>query len=171
MDNLNTVPVYQQSCVYAEKHNELDDYMKSQRENIACAKAIENAIGAHYDGYRLETEDAVNEVMQQFGQERTFRVLANTVQHKDWDGRFSRQSIEWAHSQPSMEDIDNYNKDRSFEYCVNRSSPGLVDLFLRFAVRYAEREKKPSIRAQLAVGKAEQTEKPAAKARSREEAR
>lgn len=170
MDDMKKTPVYRNTNTYAAEHNELEQYWQSQRANTACAEAIDKAIGDHFDGYSLETENAIKEVLQQFGRERMLHVLANTVQHEDHDGRYSRKNIDWAHSYPSTKDINVFNRDMSIEYLLYRSHPGLVDIFLKYALRDADKEKKPSIRAQLAV-KPEQHEKAEAKAHSREEAR
>ena len=40
--------------------------------------------------------DAAEPVLSEFGSERVLFVHANTVQHKDWDGRFSRENKAWA---------------------------------------------------------------------------
>lgn len=34
--------------------------------------------------------------MNQFGAERVLYVLANTIQQKEWDGRFTYPNKEWA---------------------------------------------------------------------------
>ena len=49
----------------------------------------------HYRDNRLD-KDAVPQVIEQFGYTRTLYVLANTVQQKDWDGRFSPANKAWA---------------------------------------------------------------------------
>ena len=70
-------------------------YRASRRANIACKEAIENAIAENYRDNRLGG-DAVPQVIEQFGYTRTLYVLANTVQQKDWDGRFSPANKAWA---------------------------------------------------------------------------
>lgn len=51
---------------------------KTGKANIACKEAIETAISEHY---RLGPE-AVRQVAEQFGFDRTLYVLANTVRQK-----------------------------------------------------------------------------------------
>ena len=50
------------------------------------------------DNYRDNRlgKDAVPQVIEQFGYTRSLYVLANTVQQKDWDGRFSPANKAWA---------------------------------------------------------------------------
>ena len=70
--------IYPYSASYAREHGELDQYRVSYRANIACKEAIEQAIAAHYHDNRLGTE-AVHQVLEQFGYDRMFYVLAVTV--------------------------------------------------------------------------------------------
>ena len=74
---------------------DLDLYRSSHCANIACKEAIEASISEHYRDNRLD-RDAVPQVIEQFGYTRTLYVLANTVQQKDWDGRFSPANKTWA---------------------------------------------------------------------------
>ena len=41
------------------------------------------------------TDDCTASVIAEYGHKRTAFVLANTLQEKNWDGRFSRQNREW----------------------------------------------------------------------------
>ena len=68
----------------------------SYQANSACKEAIEQAISDHYGNNRLNTEDAVKEVMGKFGAERVQFILANTIRHKDSDGRISQDNKAWA---------------------------------------------------------------------------
>ena len=89
--------------------------------------------------------------MEQFGYDRMFYVLANTVRQKEWDGRISRDNKAWAKTIPVYENPDGFGHDRNIYFVVNRSHPGLTDLFLTQARReYAlSQEKKPSVRDSL----------------------
>ena len=89
--------------------------------------------------------------MEQFGYDRMFYVLANTVRQKDWDGRISRDNKAWTKIIPVYENPDGFGYDRNVYFVVDRSHPGLTDLFLTQARReYAlAQEKKPSVRDSL----------------------
>ena len=93
--------------------------------------------------------------MEQFGYERTLAVLARTGKAHDWDGRYSAENKAWAKSIDVLIDPDTNN---FFRYLIQKSHPGLVDLFLTQVRReYAkEQEKKPSVRESLKQN-AEQT--------------
>ncbi|BDF03544.1 DUF3849 domain-containing protein [[Clostridium] hylemonae] len=80
------IPLYLYPGRYAGKHGELEQYRASYRANVACKEAIEQSIAAHYGDNRLNPA-CVEPVVEQFGFERIFYVLANTVKQKDWDGR------------------------------------------------------------------------------------
>lgn len=149
-------PLYRQPASYAREHGELEQYRASLKANIACKGAIEQAVRENFDGAHLN-EDAVRRVLSAFGPERTSFVLANTVQMKDWDGRFSPANKEWA-ARITVSD----SEERRCSYAVE-SHPDKLDGFIR-QVREAlepareqpvRAEGKPSIRAQLAANAAQ----------------
>lgn len=123
---MNKTPVYQYSFDYARTHDERTQYNASMSANIACKAAIEAAICGHYNDNCLNAVSAVNDVVRQFGYERTLYVLANTVQTLDHDGRISRQNKEWARTVLIPEDGRGY-------FMVTGSHPGLLNIFLNAA--------------------------------------
>lgn len=82
---MDKTPIYKESFEYAYNHGEEEQHRASNHANIACKKAIETAIASHYHDNRLDTQAAVQEVVKQFGYERMFYVLANTVQAQGTD--------------------------------------------------------------------------------------
>ena len=148
---LNT-PIYPHSGDYAKEHDEIKEYVASYQANVACKKAIEKAIGEHYDGAHLDSDLAVKQVMDAFGPDRTSYVLANTVQHKDWDVRISSGNKEWAITIPVIEDKGHFG-DRTRDFVVD-SHPGLMNMFVSQArkdlkEREQTKEKKPSVLKKL----------------------
>ena len=93
---MDKTPVYKYSFAYAFEHDETKQHIASNRANIACKEAIETAIDSHYRHNCLEAKEAVREVVKQFGFERVFHVLANTVQAMDHDARISSSNKGWA---------------------------------------------------------------------------
>ena len=79
-------------------------YNLSYQANSACKEAIEQTISAHYAENRLDTEAAVKDVLEKFGAERVQFILANTIQHKNHDGRISQDNKAWAKTIPMPED-------------------------------------------------------------------
>ena len=142
---LTKPPVYKETAEYAINNGEIDLYRRSMRANVECRMAIEDAIADGYDGLRLDTS-SVKDIIKQFGTERVEYVLANTVQQKDWDGRFSRDNKAWA------KEISVCPENRA-AFSVGRPRPGLTDMFVSAArEELCEAEKtveKPSIREQL----------------------
>ena len=114
--------------LFRSEQGDLDLYRASRRANIACKEAIEASISEHYRDNRLD-RDAVPQVIEQFGYTRTLYVLANTVQQKDWDGRFSPANKTWAKTVDIPPNPDSFGGERSLDFVVN-SDTGLVDLFL-----------------------------------------
>lgn len=159
----DTTQLYIYPASYVREHGELEQYRASYKANIACKEAIEQAIADHYRDNRLGTE-AVHQVLEQFGYDRMFYVLANTVRQKDWDGRISHDNKSWAKTIPVYENPDGFGHDRNVYFVVDRSHPGLTDLFLTQARKeYAlAQEKKPSVRDSLNknAGQQARAEKP-----------
>lgn len=75
---MKNIPVYKHTAAYAREHTELAAYRASNQANTACKDAIEAAIRDHYRDNRLDTA-AVDQVVQQFGYDRAFHILAITV--------------------------------------------------------------------------------------------
>ena len=74
-------------------------------------------------------------------------MRANTVRHKEWDGRISRDNKAWASTMPLPEGSP---QDRHSEYLVvDRCNPGLTDLFLKQVRQLAGEREKPSVREKL----------------------
>ena len=122
------LPVYNHSGTYAHEHGELEAYRASRNANMACRDAIDDAISRHYIDNSLHA-DAVTEVIDSFGFERTMYVLANTVRQQNWDGRYSSSNKNWAQTIDVCKNPDGFGNDRQCEL-VLRSHPGLVNIFI-----------------------------------------
>lgn len=125
---MDKTPLYKYPAAYAREHGELEAYRASHKANVACRNAIEIAIREHYRDNRLHKE-AVKQVVDEFGYDRTFYVLAASVREREWDGRFSPDNKRWAATIPVFQDLDAWKVDRNVEFVVN-SHPGLTDIFI-----------------------------------------
>ena len=139
--DLRNVPVYRQSAEHAIAHNELSEYKRSFQLNIDCTEAIERSTAAHYADNSL-SEQALNEVIDRFGMERTAYVLANTVRQLDWDGRIAPDNKEWAKTVEICEDRDKLGFDRKGDFMLTHVHPGLVDLLVGQMKKRMETQKK-----------------------------
>ena len=128
LDAQRELPLYRHDAAYAREQGDLDLYRASRRANIACKEAIEASISEHYRDNRLD-KDAVPQVIEQFGYTRTLYVLANTVQQKEWDERFSPANKAWARTVDIPPNPDGFGGERNLDFVVD-GHPGLVDLFL-----------------------------------------
>ena len=151
---LRNLPVYIFSATFAKGHDELEEYRASFRANVECKNAIEEAIANHYSDNRLDGS-CVQEVVDRFGAERVSFVLANTIQHKDWDGRISPENKEWAKAEPVPNDFDAWHNKKTLEYSCNQAHPGLINLFVNRFRKEQElaAEKKPSVLQKLKEAK------------------
>ena len=91
---MNDTYLYPYSADEAKRLNELALWRGSHRENIFCRETIEAVIRQGFDGMYLNS-DCADKVIRDYGFRRVKFVLANTLQEKNWDGRFSRQNREW----------------------------------------------------------------------------
>ena len=139
------LPIYPHSAAYAREHDELPAYRTSYQANVDCSKAIDAAIREHYSDNRLNSE-AVKQVVDRFGFDRTLMVLAATARYKDRDPRISDDNKKWASTIFVPDDKDVRGVDRTTAYVVGYAHPGLVNLFMREARRQAQQ---PSIHQQL----------------------
>ena len=97
---------------------------------LDCKQAIETAISGHFDGYHL-AHDAAAEVVEMYGTERVSFVLACTIQHLKTDGRFSKETKEWADSFIIPENMGR-GMDLNADYVVT-SHPAVLDGFIGLA--------------------------------------
>lgn len=133
--NKSYVPVYPYSLEEAQRNGETDLYKQSRAENIACAQAIKAGISENFDGYRLNT-DFLKDVIKGHGYDRTMYVLANTIQHFDYDGRISRDNKEWANTF-FIPDNRTHGFDLNTAFIID--NPGLVNLVTDQARREFEK--------------------------------
>lgn len=111
----NPPKVYRQSVTYAREHGELQQYHASCHLNERCRDEIDAALAQRFDGMRLGA-GAVEQVVAEYGLERTKYVLAAAIQTRDGDGRISHTNREWADSIRTIKDMDRRGFDRSCYY-------------------------------------------------------
>lgn len=115
--------VYRHSMAVALERGEMDAWRSSRQANIACKQAIEATIREHFDGMHL-APGCVQAILREFGYLRTAYVLSNTLQEKDFDGRFSRLNRAWFEQIKVPEDRNN------FDFVVE-SHPAVLDGFMQ----------------------------------------
>lgn len=119
-------PLYMWSLDYAVRSNERDLWRESYRENCDCARAIEQAINKNYRDNCLN--DCIQPIIERYGFDRVNWVLANTIQEKQDDGRFSQENKAWAKGFYIPQD------DVRWHFCVE-AHPGLTNIFTNQARR------------------------------------
>lgn len=164
------IPLYPHPASFAREQGELEQCRASNKANIACKKAIESAIREYYHDNRLDSQAAA-QVINAFGLDRTLYVLANTVQQKDWDERFSHGNKNWAKTISIPQNPDAWGNDRNCQFVVGSHS-GLIDLFLSTVreeyCQKHEKAHKPSVRAKLQATPKTTSPKHSAKLNSQE---
>ena len=114
--------LYLGSAEEARRYDELGQWRESHRLNIACKQAIEEAVRKGFDGMHLD-HDCAKGVIEACGYKRVGWVLANTLQQKKDDGRFSRWNKEWAATTFIP------HSDRNYTFAVD-SHPAVLDGFV-----------------------------------------
>lgn len=124
MDNYQYIyPLYLKTGEYAYEHYEIIAHRNSRKSNMECKLAIEEAIRQNYDGMRLN-DGIEDKLIEQYGMERVVFVLANTVNERNWDGRYSRENKDWARTIPMSED-ENVRSE-----CCLETHPAVLDAFI-----------------------------------------
>lgn len=133
---MDTRPFYPHSLSEAKRNGDLELYKQSHKANLDCKSTIEKTIAQNFDGMHLNP-DTAKTVIAEFGYDRVGFILANTIQQKDWDGRFSRDNKAWAKETFIAEDFV-LNEDRRREYVVE-SHPAVLEGFVnQFRRAYKE---------------------------------
>lgn len=161
-------PVYRHTFDYAVAHGEEKQYRDSFHANVACKGAIEKAIAQHYANNCMDAL-ASQQVVHEFGFDRTLYVLANTIQLKDWDGRFSQDNKAWACT-IQVAGGDEGIRDHRWKFVVDKSHPGLTDMFTTM-VRHdqeMDRQERASVREKLKAPPAVASPKHSAKHNAQE---
>lgn len=121
------IPIYRETASYARDQGELDLFRLSHKTNMECKAAIEAAVRENFDGMHLNA-NAVKPVLEEYGAERVGYVLTNTIQQKEWDGRFSKSNKEWAAETVATENTV-IGEDRNLSLVVE-SHPAVLDGFV-----------------------------------------
>ena len=121
-----SLPIYRGTYDLAKETGELAEYRMSRRVNLLCQEEIDDAVSAGWDGMHV-APDAVKAVLERFGPERVAYVLANTVQQKEWEDRFSGANVSWAKTVPL------FVPPEKRAYCTARSHPAKLDEFITVA--------------------------------------
>lgn len=159
---MNKTALYKYTAAYALEHGELEQYRASLQANIACKNAIEAAIRQHFDGMHLN-EAAVTEVVSAYGKERVCSVVANTLQQKSWDARFSSANKAWAEQFEIVAAVrPDYDSRGAF---VVDSHPAVLDGFTGLLRREYE---KPSLYEKLEKARSHAKPKRAAPTKRKE---
>lgn len=82
-----TIPVYYPSTETAGNNGESELWLESRRINLECKRFIEGGASKAYNTRELDS--FIGDLVDQYGVERAMYVLSRTVQHMDWDRRFS----------------------------------------------------------------------------------
>ena len=134
----SNLPVYAKSLSEARELNELDIYRASRKENHACANVTDAFISKHYNDNSLDSEGALNDLLERYPIERIALVTAVNIADKSRDGRISNENRAWANA--FLEDYPDDVMRQKGEYYLT-AHPGLVNLFANTVRSYIEKNR------------------------------
>lgn len=134
----SNVPVYAKSLPEARELDELDIYRASRKENSDCANMIDAFIGKHYNDNSLDSESALNDLLERYPIERIALVSAVNIADKNWDRRISNENRAWA--KIFLEDYTADIMRQKGEYYLT-AHPGLLNLFADTVRSYIEKNR------------------------------
>ena len=134
----NNVPIYTKSPAEAREQGELEQYRASRKANSACADMIDAVLSKHYNNNRIDSESALNDLLERFSADRIALVTALNIRSKDWDGRISIENKEWAN-----EFLANFAPEirERPDGCFLTTHPGIINLFANTVRLHLEKEK------------------------------
>lgn len=129
------VPLYKNDMITAKEKDEITDWQNSLRENLNCARAIDNTLNSNFSDNRLDTDKVLDAVIKDYDAERVSHVLAAQIINNDWDGRYHNDVKAWAKEQTNGLS-DGFMKDSRDYYLT--AHPVLID---SLAAKVIQREK------------------------------
>lgn len=121
-------------------YQNVDEWRQEFCTLIACKQAFmkDAALSRSYHDRRLP--EFLHDIIQAHGQDRIRQVLATTINHASWDGRYCRAVKEWAvQVEPFPQFPGHQGEPRDFyEFCLNEH-PVIVNDTARMLIRQ-ERE-------------------------------
>lgn len=83
-----TIPVYYPSLKEADRKEERELWLQSYHINMDCKRAIEDRAITALHTHELDL--LIQDLIKNYGVERTMYVLSRTVQFRKWDERFDK---------------------------------------------------------------------------------
>ncbi len=123
-----------QSAAHSVNKAKHDEYRQDLRLNTECKKDIERIVSANFDGMHLKS-GLERELIDKYGLERIEYVLANTLQYKYDDGRFSKENKAWANSIEITQ-----NEGHRYQFTVE-THPAVLDGFVNIIRKQRELKK------------------------------
>ena len=102
-EKLKNTPLYPHSAAYASEHGRWHSITLRFRQAMPAWRPSSRRSAAITAITGWMPKLSVNDVLERFGPDRVQYVLANTVRHKEWDGRISRDNKAWASTMPMPE--------------------------------------------------------------------
>ena len=124
---------------YMDKPN-IEAWRNEHQMLLSCRQALTNdyAISKAYHGRNLIT--FLDDIINKFGFDRVSAVLAHTIRHAEWDGRYYSSVKEWArnHEPISQAPVQRENDNEFYDLCINEHPVILNDAARMLMTRQQE---------------------------------
>lgn len=141
LKNKDTAIGNMQTAVHKVIKARRDEYLKALNYHTDCKNDLETAIRNNYDGMHINA-GFENKLIHKYGLDEVAYVLANTVQYKYDDGRFSRDNKAWANG------IAIEEKEGHRGQFIMETHPAVLDAFID-RIRRKQFEKASGKRTEL----------------------
>lgn len=111
---------------YAKGMSDIMAKFKSPVDINEVCNIIKDAVSNNFDGYSMETEVAIDQILDNCSADELKTVLALDINNHNNDGRIKRENKAWAAEYISENDID----IRQRKYVNLNTSTGLLDLLV-----------------------------------------
>lgn len=126
-------PLYTHDLSEAKERGELDRAKADYQYNRNCAKAIDRAINNNFADNHFNSDAAFAAAVELSGHERVAHVIAAQIANHDYDGRYSKDTKEWA--KDKMSEFSDKFIERSREYYLS-AHPVLIDSFANKCIEF-----------------------------------
>lgn len=119
-------PLYTYDFKTARERGELSRAKEDFQYNCNCAKAIDRAINSNFADNHFNRDEAYHNAVELSGHERVAHVIAAQIANHDYDGRYHKDTKEWAKNK--MSGFSEMFIEKSRDYYLT-AHPTLIDSF------------------------------------------
>lgn len=119
-----------------EAYQDGDEWRKEFYAIIDCKKAFMDNSALSHSYFDHKLPEFLKSIIQKHGQERIRHVLATTIKHAPWDGRYYREVKAWVAQVDSFPQFPGHEGEaRDYdEFCLN-AHPVIINDIVRLVMK------------------------------------